>query len=86
MVVRSVKYLIAATLLLTLAACGDAGESPVSATDPSASRADLEEMPSPGELLPMPFQAIWHPWHGDWEGMVERRLIRAVVPFDGYQF
>jgi membrane-bound lytic murein transglycosylase MltF len=46
----------------------------------------LEEIPSPGDLLPMPFQAIWEPWHGDWEGMVERRLIRAVVPFGGYQF
>jgi membrane-bound lytic murein transglycosylase MltF len=43
-------------------------------------------MPSPGDLLPMPFKAIWQPWHGDWEEMVERRLIRAVVPFGGYQF
>jgi membrane-bound lytic murein transglycosylase MltF len=46
----------------------------------------LEEIPSPGDILPMPLRAIWEPWHGDWEGMVERRLIRAVVPFGGYQF
>jgi membrane-bound lytic murein transglycosylase MltF len=48
--------------------------------------ADLGDMPSPGDLLPMPFRAIWEPWQGDWEGMVERRMIRAVVPFGGYQF
>jgi len=48
--------------------------------------ADLGDMPSPGDLLPMPFRAIWEPWHGEWEGMVERRLIRAVVPFGGYHF
>ena len=34
----------------------------------------------------MPFRAIWAPWHGDFDAMVERRIIRAVVPFGGYQF
>lgn len=89
MVVSNVKHFLAAALLLILSACGDAGESgrePGQVADPSTPQADLDEMPSPGELLPMPFRAIWHPWHGDWEGMLERRLIRAVVPFDGYQF
>ena len=42
--------------------------------------------PSPGDVLPMPFRVIWEPWHGDFDGMIERRLIRAVVPFGGYQF
>lgn len=46
----------------------------------------LEEIPAPGDLLPMPFRTIWEPWQGDWDGMIERRLIRAVVPFGGYQF
>ena len=45
-----------------------------------------EEGPSVGEILPMPFRIIWEPWHGDLEGMVERRIVRAVVPFGGYQF
>jgi len=46
----------------------------------------LDEDPSSGDLLPMPFRSIWEPWHGDFDAMVERRLIRAVVPFGGYQF
>jgi membrane-bound lytic murein transglycosylase MltF len=45
-----------------------------------------EESPSAGDILPMPFRVVWEPWHGDFEGMVERRIIRAVVPFGGYQF
>ena len=46
----------------------------------------VEGSPSAGDILPMPFGIIWEPWHGDFEGMVERRIIRAVVPFGGYQF
>jgi membrane-bound lytic murein transglycosylase MltF len=46
----------------------------------------LDENPSAGDILPMPFQVIWEPWRGDFDGMVERRIIRAVVPFGGYQF
>ena len=45
-----------------------------------------EENPSAGDILPMPFRVIWEPWRGDFDGMVERRVIRAVVPFGGYQF
>jgi membrane-bound lytic murein transglycosylase MltF len=89
-------------LLLCLAACGGASESddPPAATDqadsPSAietaaapdaeAPAELLETPSSGDLLPMPFRVIWEPWHGDFDGMIERRIIRAVVPFGGYQF
>lgn len=42
--------------------------------------------PSTGELLPMPFSAFWTPWKGDYEGMIERRVIRVLVPYGGYQF
>jgi membrane-bound lytic murein transglycosylase MltF len=42
--------------------------------------------PSTGELLPMPFAAIWEPFLADYDGMVERRVIRVVVPYGGYQF
>jgi membrane-bound lytic murein transglycosylase MltF len=34
----------------------------------------------------MEFSVLWKPWSGDFEGMVERRVIRAVVPYGGYQF
>ncbi len=39
-----------------------------------------------GDQPPMPYSFIWQPWHGDFDGMVERRIIRALVPFGGYQF
>jgi membrane-bound lytic murein transglycosylase MltF len=88
-----VKYFLAATLLLILSACGDAensevesGGDPAPAADASTPQTEPDETLAPDEILPMPFQVIWHPWHGDWDGMVERRLIRAVVPFDGYQY
>lgn len=42
--------------------------------------------PSTGELLPMPFSEIWRPWVADYDGMVARRVIRALVPYGGYQF
>jgi ABC-type amino acid transport substrate-binding protein len=38
------------------------------------------------DFLPMEFSVLWKPWSGDFEGMVERRVIRAVVPYGGYQF
>jgi membrane-bound lytic murein transglycosylase MltF len=82
-------------LLLILAGCGvgepdnatetiegDAGpviEAPEPAAEPPVN-------PSTGELLPMPFAAIWKPWTGDYDGMVERRAIRVLVPYGGYQF
>lgn len=82
-----------AALLLCLAACGGASEpddapsaiesAAQSVTDPPA---ELVESPSSGDLLPMPFRVIWEPWHGDLDGMIERRIVRAVVPFGGYQF
>ena len=87
-----------AALLLGAAACGVDNESPV--PDPVAPAADavVDESaaepadaeppvnPSTGELLPMPFSVIWQPWTGDYEAMVERRLLRVVVPYGGYQF
>ena len=92
-----ITFLIA---LACIAACG-ADQSPetsngpddVAATDQAAdddgARPEYladDENPSAGDILPMPFRVIWEPWQGDFEGMVERRFIRAVVPFGGYQF
>ncbi len=41
---------------------------------------------TPGERLPLSFGRIWDPWLGDFDAMVERRIVRAVVPYGGYQF
>ena len=48
--------------------------------------AEAQLNPSTGELLPAPFSVIWQPWIGDYDGMVERRIIRVLVPYGGYQF
>ena len=42
--------------------------------------------PSSEEPFTLPFEALWEPWTGDLPGMVERRLLRVVVPYGGYQF
>jgi membrane-bound lytic murein transglycosylase MltF len=89
-------------LLLCVAACGGTTEpdDPPATTDNAASPPvaesaaptvaespdELTENPPSGDLLPMPFRVIWEPWYGDLDGMIERRVVRAVVPFGGYQF
>jgi len=63
---------------------GEVAEAPVVEEAESAEEAPVN--PSTGELLPMPFSVIWAPWKGDYEGMIERRLIRVLAPYGGYQF
>ena len=30
--------------------------------------------------------SLWQPWDGDLDGIIERRVIRVLVPFGGYQY
>ena len=62
----------------------EVAEAPV--VEETGSTEEAPVNPSTGELLPMPFSAIWTPWKGDYEGMIERRVIRVLVPYGGYQF
>lgn len=48
--------------------------------------ADPEAPPDTSELLPEEAQRAWSPWFGDFDGMVERRVVRVVVPYGGYQY
>jgi membrane-bound lytic murein transglycosylase MltF len=70
----------------------DPSNPPVSSAAGQDAVNGVDEAPQPGdtasraELLPFPFSAIWQPWQGDWEAMLQRRFIRAAVPFGGYQF
>jgi membrane-bound lytic murein transglycosylase MltF len=88
-------------LLLVLAGCGvgepDQATGPIEddvgpvieTPEPAPETVATDEPPinpSTGELLPMPFAALWKPWTGDFDGMVERRTIRVLVPYGGYQF
>ena len=38
------------------------------------------------DILPEPLATLWTEWHGDLDGMIERRVIRVLVPFGGYQY
>mgnify|MGYP002395050306 CR=1 FL=1 len=63
--------------------------APGAESNPAEGDAESEELPvnpSTGELLPMPFAAVWEPALVDFEAMIDRRAIRVVVPYGGYQF
>ena len=66
-------------------------EEPVPEAVPEAvseavSEAVPEEYPAVDDILPEPMATLWQPWHGDLDGMIERRVIRVLVPFGGYQY
>ena len=47
---------------------------------------EQEKYPSLDDILPEPMATLWQPWHGDLEGIIDRRVIRVLVPFGGYQY
>ena len=55
---------------------------------PETDLAEVDSRESPHFLdsLPAEFSRLWEPWYGDFDGIVERRAIRVLVPFGGYQF
>ena len=44
------------------------------------------ESPSVADMLPDDVLPFWEPWHGDFDGMTERRVVRALTTYGGYQF
>ena len=69
---------LVAALLLT-------GSAQVTASD-TETAAESEVVSEFSAVLPEEFARLWQPWTGDLTGMIERRAIRVVVPFGGYQF
>jgi len=47
---------------------------------------DLPASPTVDKMLPAHLQGFWAPWHGDFDGMVERRVVRVLTTYGGYQF
>ena len=47
---------------------------------------EMVETPHFLESLPPEFANLWNPWFGDFDGIVERRGLRVLVPFGGYQY
>jgi membrane-bound lytic murein transglycosylase MltF len=82
-------------LSLLLAGCAEEASPAAEATTDETSAQNMVpatrdepdlDNPTAGELLPQPFEVIWEPWVGNYAGMVERRIVRVVVPYGGYQF
>jgi membrane-bound lytic murein transglycosylase MltF len=59
---------------------------PAAAAPPEIPVADIPLSPPVDELLPADLQNFWNPWHGDFDGMAERRVIRVLTTYGGYQF
>ncbi|MEO1204201.1 MAG: lytic transglycosylase F [Pseudomonadota bacterium] len=87
--------LIVAVLLAS--GCGSDDTGPAAADEQTEARAAGQggdtplrdrvlAAPTVGDLLPEPMEVIWRTWTGDFSGMVERRVVRVVVPYGGYQF
>lgn len=82
-----------------IAGCGgEADTASPKETGDTAAEASAEQAAGTGgsqddaDVLPtdtkftIPFEQLWQPWIGDLPGMIERRVIRVVVPYGGYQF
>jgi membrane-bound lytic murein transglycosylase MltF len=65
-----------AACLCLMVACGGGQAPPADTQAPAAEPAPLADIPSDAAIA-----AALTPWHGDLDGMVERRFIRVLVTF-----
>lgn len=79
---RTCRACLAAAVLSLTAGCSP--EDRVTGSDPVAATA-APDRPA-AQALPEEFAALRTPWFGDLDGLLERRIVRVVVPFGGYQF
>jgi membrane-bound lytic murein transglycosylase MltF len=67
-----------------------AGNDPIAQTnevvDDYSVRPELPASPTVDKMLPAELQNFWKPWHGDFDGMIERRVVRVLTTYGGYQF
>jgi membrane-bound lytic murein transglycosylase MltF len=54
--------------------------------EPDPVAEDLPSNSTVDDILPAELQGFWTPWHGDFDGMVERRVVRVLTTYGGYQF
>ncbi|MDJ0918528.1 MAG: transporter substrate-binding domain-containing protein, partial [Woeseiaceae bacterium] len=87
--VRAAKSLFLTLLLAAgLSACSSDKEEPT-AGEPASSETgpdSVAETPAIEDVLPVSYREMWAPWVGDFDGMVERRVIRVVTPYGGYMY
>ena len=77
-------------LLLFATACDSvppASDDPaIENVGPEPQAVEIQDNPSVDQILPDELLGFWEPWHGDFDGMVERRIVRALTVYGGYQF
>ena len=79
---------VALLLLLTFGAC-DSSNQQIEAPAADSQQRESEEIlesPTVDQMLPAELQTFWDPWLGDFDGMVERRVVRVLTTYGGYQF
>jgi hypothetical protein len=47
--------------------------------EPDPVAEDLPSNSTVDDILPAELQGFWTPWHGDFDGMVERRVVRVLT-------
>lgn len=78
-------------MILVLAACSKSAddnsvdETPIADESPSVA-APQSETPSIDDVLLPSYRETWAEWTGDFDGMIERRMIRVVTPYGGYMY
>lgn len=77
-------------LLLILTGCDSQpaadDRAVVDDSDQNPRATDTPISPSVDQMLPAELQGFWEPWQGDFDGMVERRVVRVLTTYGGYQF
>jgi membrane-bound lytic murein transglycosylase MltF len=84
---RWVALLVAPLAAFLLASCGQRDE-PDTGPDPGVEEAAEAQAPKSVSItdLPSEFESVWEAWSGDFDGMVERRMVRVLVVFSGHLF
>ncbi len=84
MIMPNVK--LASIVLLLLAVGCDSQSPPAENPQDDLAPADVPVSPTVEDILPAELQDFWVPWKGDFDGMVERRVVRVLTSYGGYQF
>ncbi len=77
---------IASVILLFLITGNDPVAQTNGVVDDHSVRTELPASPAVDQMLPAELQNFWKPWHGDFDGMIERRVVRVLTTYGGYQF